>query len=105
MITIDKLTKTFTSLDGSTVRALDSVDLTIGAGEFVTVLGPSGCGKTTMLKAIAGLIPWDGGDIQVDGKPVRGPGPDRAMVFQNFALLPWATVLKNVTFGLEMRRV
>lgn len=105
MIKIDKLTKTFTSQDGSAVRALDSVDLTIRAGEFLTVLGPSGCGKTTMLKAIAGLIPWDGGDIEVAGQPVRGPGPDRAMVFQNFALLPWATVLKNVTFGLEMRHV
>jgi NitT/TauT family transport system ATP-binding protein len=105
MIHIHGLTKTFTSQDGTTVHALDSVDLTVNAGEFLTVLGPSGCGKTTMLKAIAGLIPWDGGDIEVAGKPVRGPGPDRAMVFQNFALLPWATVLKNVTFGLEMRNV
>jgi NitT/TauT family transport system ATP-binding protein len=105
MIQITDLSKTFIGQDGSTVHALDGVDLTIDRGEFITVLGPSGCGKTTLLKAVAGLISWDAGDITVAGQAVRGPGPDRAMVFQNFALLPWATVLRNVTFGLEMRRV
>jgi NitT/TauT family transport system ATP-binding protein len=104
MIQITDLSKIFVGQDGSKIHALDGVNLTIDQGEFVTVLGPSGCGKTTLLKAVAGLISWDSGDINVDGQAVRGPGPDRAMVFQNFALLPWATVLRNVTFGLEMRR-
>lgn len=85
------------------VQALNKVDLTIGDNEFVTILGPSGCGKTTLLRAIAGLVECDGGDILMDGVPVRGPSPERAMVFQNFALLPWSTVLSNVAFGLELR--
>ncbi|MGI5193159.1 ABC transporter ATP-binding protein [Streptomyces sp. CA-288835] len=103
MIEIRGVTKTFTGREGSEVHALKDVNLTVGDNEFLTVLGPSGCGKTTLLRAIAGLIDWDDGDIVVDGEPVRRPGPDRAMVFQNFALLPWATVLDNVAFGLELR--
>ncbi|GAA4769863.1 ABC transporter ATP-binding protein [Microbacterium gilvum] len=105
MIEITGLTKTFTGQDGAPVRALGGVDLTIRDNEFLTVLGPSGCGKTTMLKMIAGLQSWDSGEISIDGRPVRGPGPDRSMVFQNFALLPWATVLDNVAFGLKLRGV
>ncbi|MFE6402626.1 ABC transporter ATP-binding protein [Streptomyces alboflavus] len=105
MITVDGLTKSFTARDGTSVRALSDVGLDVAENEFLTVLGPSGCGKTTLLRAIAGLVPWDDGDILVDGVPVRGPGPDRSMVFQNFALLPWATVLDNVAFGLRVRGV
>ncbi|WP_433332368.1 ABC transporter ATP-binding protein [Spirillospora sp. CA-294931] len=105
MIEIRGLSKKFVGQDGDTVHALRDVDLDVTENEFLTVLGPSGCGKTTLLKAIAGLIPWNDGDIRVDGTPVRGPGPDRSMVFQNFALLPWATVLDNVAFGLKMRGV
>ena len=105
MIEIRGLSKSFVGQDGGTVEALRDVDLHVRENEFLTVLGPSGCGKTTLLKAVAGLIPWDGGDIRIDGMPVRGPGPDRSMVFQNFALLPWATVLENVAFGLRMRGV
>ncbi|GHC90219.1 ABC transporter ATP-binding protein [Streptomyces flavofungini] len=103
MIEITNLTKRFTGNRGGTVHALSEVDLTIADNEFVTVLGPSGCGKTTLLRALAGLTGWDEGDILVDGEPVRSPGPERAMVFQNFALLPWASVLDNVAFGLELR--
>lgn len=105
MIEISKLTKSFVGQDGSVVQALSGVDLSVRENEFLTVLGPSGCGKTTLLKTIAGLIPWNSGEIIIDGGPVRGPGPDRAMVFQNFALLPWATVLENVSFGLQLRGV
>ncbi|WP_091471006.1 ABC transporter ATP-binding protein [Paenarthrobacter nitroguajacolicus] len=105
MIEITGLGKTFTGQDGSAVRALDNVNLSVRDNEFLTVLGPSGCGKTTMLKMIAGLMPWDEGEISIAGNPVRGPGPDRSMVFQNFALLPWSTVLENVAFGLRLRGV
>ncbi|RBQ17504.1 ABC transporter ATP-binding protein [Spongiactinospora rosea] len=105
MIEVRGLGKSYIGQDGGVVQALQDVDLRVADNEFLTVLGPSGCGKTTLLKAIAGLIPWNEGDIFIDGSPVRGPGPERSMVFQNFALLPWATVLDNVAFGLQMRGV
>ena len=85
------------------VTALEDVSLDIPRGELVTLLGPSGCGKTTLLKIIAGLIDPTSGEVRVNGKTVHGPGPDRAFVFQDFALMPWATVLRNVAFGLELR--
>jgi NitT/TauT family transport system ATP-binding protein len=87
------------------VEALRQVDLDFPRGQLTSLLGPSGCGKTTLLKIVAGLIEADAGSVEVDGKPVRGPGPERAFVFQDFALLPWATVLRNVAFGLELRGV
>jgi NitT/TauT family transport system ATP-binding protein len=87
------------------VVALDAVDLTVRTGEFVCLLGTSGCGKTTLLKVVAGLESLDAGEVRIDGQPVSGPGPDRAMVFQHFALLPWADVTTNVAFGLELRGV
>ena len=85
------------------VLALENATLDIPRGELVTLLGPSGCGKTTLLKIIAGLITPTSGEIRVNDKTVYGPGPDRAFVFQDFALMPWATVLRNVAFGLELR--
>jgi NitT/TauT family transport system ATP-binding protein len=87
------------------VEALRGVDLAFPAGKLSTLLGPSGCGKTTLLKIIAGLIPHDAGEVRVKGRRVQGPGPERAFVFQDFALLPWASVLRNVAFGLELRGV
>jgi len=106
MIRIDRLTKTFPGRGNrESVTALEDVSLSIKKGEFVTILGPSGCGKTTLLRAIAGLTSWQQGSIQIEGVPVDRPGPDRAMVFQSFALLPWATVLRNIAFGLELRRM
>jgi NitT/TauT family transport system ATP-binding protein len=86
-------------------RALQDIDLDFPRGELTTLLGPSGCGKTTMLKIIAGLLEPSEGEVLVNGEPVTGPGPERAFVFQDFALLPWATVLRNVAFGLELRKV
>jgi NitT/TauT family transport system ATP-binding protein len=106
LIEISGLCKSFAGRrDVGEVQALQDLNLTINDHEFLTILGPSGCGKTTLLRSIAGLVGWDEGDITLDGKPVRGPGPERSMVFQNFALLPWATVLANVAFGLELRGV
>jgi NitT/TauT family transport system ATP-binding protein len=87
------------------VEALKDVTLGFARGKLSTLLGPSGCGKTTLLKIIGGLIPPTAGEVRVEGKKVDGPGPERAFVFQDFALLPWANVLRNVAFGLELRGV
>jgi len=88
---------------GREVAALAGIDLTVAAGEFVCLLGPSGCGKSTLLNAIAGFSPPTAGTIVAAGRRVEGPGPERAMVFQEYALFPWMTVEKNVAFGLEMK--
>jgi NitT/TauT family transport system ATP-binding protein len=87
------------------VEALREVTLGFPRGKLCTLLGPSGCGKTTLLKIIGGLIPPTTGEVWVKGRKVAGPGPERAFVFQDFALLPWATVLRNVAFGLELRGI
>jgi NitT/TauT family transport system ATP-binding protein len=105
VIEVRGLAKVFINNRGERVEALQDVSLTIGDNEFLTILGPSGCGKTTLLRAIAGLTRCDQGEITVGGKPVHGPGPERAMVFQSFALLPWATVMKNIAFGLQLQGV
>ncbi len=87
---------------GREVTALDGIDLEVAQGELVCLLGPSGCGKSTLLNAIAGFSPPTGGTLTALGRPVAGPGPDRAMVFQEYALFPWMTVEANVAFGLEL---
>jgi NitT/TauT family transport system ATP-binding protein len=87
------------------VQALKDIDLDFPVGQLTSLLGPSGCGKTTLLKIIAGLLTPASGSVMVNGKKVEGPGPERAFVFQDFALLPWATVIRNVAFGLELRGV
>ena len=87
------------------VEALHDMSLDFPRGELTSLLGPSGCGKTTLLKIIAGLLPATSGEVTVNGHRVTGPGPDRAFVFQDFALLPWASVIRNVAFGLELRNV
>jgi len=87
------------------LAVLDGVSLTIQDGSFVSFLGPSGCGKTTLLRIVDGLIHPTRGQVMVDGQPVNGPSKDRAMVFQEFNLLPWRTAQKNAEFGLELQGV
>jgi NitT/TauT family transport system ATP-binding protein len=87
------------------IRALDGVTFDVPKGELTSIIGPSGCGKTTTLKIVAGLVEATSGTVEVHGVPVTAPGPDRAFVFQDFALMPWATVLRNAAFGLELRGV
>lgn len=83
-------------------EAVRNVSATIASGEFVSIIGPSGCGKSTLLNAIAGYLAPSAGYLRVDGEPITGPGPDRAMVFQHNSLLPWRTAVDNVGFGLKM---
>ncbi len=82
---------------------LDHVSFDVHEGEFLAVVGPSGCGKTTLLRIIAGLEDYDEGEVLLRGEPIEGPGPDRAMVFQEYAVFPWKTVLENVMFAPLMR--
>ncbi len=103
-LVIRKLGKTYFDLyAGQHVTAVSDVSLEIHTGEFVSIVGPSGCGKTTLLNMIAGFILPSEGEIMLGGRQVKGPGPDRGVVFQSFALFPWKTVLDNVAFGLKMR--
>ncbi len=99
-IRVQNVTKRFV-LGGGEFVALDNVSLDIADSEFVTVVGPSGCGKTTLMNILGGLELPTSGQGLVDGKPVTGPGPERGVIFQQYALFPWLTVRKNVEFGLE----
>ncbi len=96
---------TFRPPNRGPVRALQRFDLDVNEGEFLSILGPSGCGKSTFLNVLLGLLMPDSGELSVNGKRITGPGPDRAMVFQEFGLLPWRTVQSNVELGLEIKRM
>ncbi len=102
-IRLEALRKAYQTEQGETLEVLRQVDGDIYDQEFVSLIGPSGCGKTTLLNLIAGLIPPSGGRILLDEKPVTGPGRDRGVVFQQDAILPWRTVIRNVEYGLELR--
>ena len=101
---IDNVVKEYVGNKGKTV-ALNGVSLDIKENEFICVVGPSGCGKSTLLNIIAGLLEPTSGAVYLDGKKIEGTGVERGVVFQGYALFPWRTVLKNVMFGLEMKRV
>jgi NitT/TauT family transport system ATP-binding protein len=96
---------TFRPPNRSPVRALYGFDIDVNEGEFLSIVGPSGCGKSTFLNVLLGLIRPDSGDLRMHGKAIAGPGPDRAMVFQEFGLLPWRTVQNNIELGLELKGV
>jgi NitT/TauT family transport system ATP-binding protein len=100
ILEVDGLGKTFDSPQGP-VTALKDINFKTHRREFVCVIGPSGCGKSTLIRILAGLEEQSSGEVLLDGKSVRGPGPDRGMVFQGYTLFPWLTVKKNVMFGLE----
>jgi NitT/TauT family transport system ATP-binding protein len=104
MMRIKDLDKRYVTNE-SEVLALTGINLDIRDGEFVSLLGPSGCGKSTLLRIMAGLLNASHGVIEIDGRPVSGPGPERAVVFQDYALFPWMTVQDNVEFGLEARGI
>ncbi len=101
---IDNVVKEYQGRGGKTV-ALNGANLDILENEFICVVGPSGCGKSTLLNIIAGLLEPTSGAVYLDGKKIEGTGVERGVVFQQYALFPWRTVIKNVMFGLEMKKV
>ncbi len=101
-IVFSNVTRRF-DLAGNEFVALDRFSLDVADGEFVTVVGPSGCGKSTALNIAAGLLAPSEGEVLIDGKGVDGPGPERGMIFQQYALFPWLTVRQNVEFGLRIK--
>jgi len=96
---------TFKPKNRDPVTAIKELTLDVAKGEFVSLVGPSGCGKSTFLNVLLGLLKPDAGEIRLNGKQITGPGQERAMVFQEFGLLPWRTVLANVELGLELKGV
>ena len=105
MLSIKNLNKTYYTEEGDEVVALSDINLDVADKEFVCFIGPSGCGKTTLLRITAGLEKPDSGTLTVNNEPITGPGPDRGMVFQEYSLFPWRTVLKNITFSLELKKI
>src|SRR5215831_7406039 len=102
---IDHLTKHYwLEREDREVLALSDVSFSVADGEFMAIVGPSGCGKTSMLNIVAGLLPYEEGDVFIDGKRVEGPGIDRAVVFQHASLLPWRTIARNVRYGMELQK-
>ena len=102
-LSIQGVSRTFTSPKGLQTQALLPVDFEVQENDFVTILGPSGCGKSTMLRIVAGLDHPTQGRVLLDGQPVEGPGADRGMVFQSYTLFPWLTIAQNIRFGLRER--
>jgi NitT/TauT family transport system ATP-binding protein/sulfonate transport system ATP-binding protein len=101
-LTVNRVSKRF-DVKGGSVEALRDINLTISKGEFVCLIGASGCGKSTLLRIIAGFETASAGTVEMYGAPITGPGPERGMVFQDFALFPWLTVKQNIGFGPRQR--
>ncbi len=104
LLKVKNLAKTFTR-DGSPLNVIDGLSIDIGAGEFVCIVGPSGCGKSTFLHMVGGFESITGGDLLLHGRQITKPSPDRGMMFQDYSLYPWLTVLENVCWPLEMKGV
>ena len=104
-IVIEGVNHLYRPPSGRPILALEDVSLEVRSREFLALLGPSGCGKSTLLYLIGGFLPTERGTILLDGVPIAGPGPDRGIVFQHFALFPWKTVRANVLYGLEKMRL
>ncbi len=98
-----KVSKLYVDESKRQVKALDEVSFEVHEGEFLCILGPSGCGKTTLLRMLAGLDQPTRGELYLENMPIVKPGPERGMIFQEFALFPWKTVIKNIEFGLEVK--
>src|SRR5215831_15060749 len=103
-IDVRSVSHTYGARGGREIIALKGIDLAVRPNEFHALLGPSGCGKSTLLYLIGGFIPVQSGSISTAAGPVTAPGPDRSIVFQNFALFPWKTVRDNVLYGLKKAR-
>src|SRR5713101_2354149 len=101
-IEIIDLTHQYVDTDGQLITAVKDISLSVSDGRFMSIVGPSGCGKTTLLNIVAGFIPAKSGSVLIDGKAVSGPGPDRGVVFQSYALFDWLTVRENIEFGPRM---
>lgn len=104
-IEISGLTHQYVDTKGQLITAVDSVSLSVSNGRFMSIVGPSGCGKTTLLNVVAGFIPASKGQVRVNGSVINGPGPDRGVVFQSYALFDWLTVRENIEFGPRMAGV
>jgi NitT/TauT family transport system ATP-binding protein len=104
-IEIIGLTHQYVGTDGQLITAVEDITLSVTDGRFMSIVGPSGCGKTTLLNIVAGFIPTSSGSVLIDGKAISGPGPDRGVVFQSYALFDWLTVRQNIEFGPRMAGV
>jgi len=104
-LSIQGVSRVFTSPKGAKTQALTPVDFEVRENDFVTILGPSGCGKSTMLRIVAGLDHPTTGRVLLDGQPVEGPGADRGMVFQSYTLFPWLTIEQNIRFGMREQQL
>src|SRR5438105_14069111 len=102
---IERLTKQYyVERQARQVLALSNVSLSVADGEFMAIVGPSGCGKTSLMNIVAGLLPYEDGNVFIDGRRISGPGIDRAVVFQHSSLLPWRTIAGNVRYGMELQK-
>src|SRR4029078_6275753 len=102
-VSLDGISLSYKTTNGKPLLALDKIDLSMRAGEFLCIVGPSGCGKSTLLHLIAGLHRQTSGEVLIDNDEVQGPGTDRILIFQELGLFPWLTVGENVEFGMRMK--